>query len=441
MCFTFAMRLPQMRCYNVGTNGCGALRIVKIVPLAHKNQRRERVSSTEEEPTMERRPSTIIITITVGLAVFLTSCGSPETSPAISSLTSPPPSTSTSVQPAPTSAPTEVVEPTVLSTATAEPITFIPAGLSVIAPDNAARLIRFANLTGLGASVVAFSPDGRLLASGTFGEGAIIVWDLTTGEAIHTLKGHVDPRVLNYLAFSPDGRTLISGAQGWDDLNNSMILWDVVSGEQVRTFDGGPGALTRDWRTLAISTTGGFEEDTLTFFNMETSEEMGTIETDNEILGVSFSHDDKLLATRLRETWSSPIIFWGVKNLREVRWLYDWQFFTFSPGGSTVAAIIDDEGDRDKGELKIFNMDEFLDNHTLATGADAIWYMPPTFSPDERLLVASFDRFLRVWETRSWEEIAVLMIPQRSGTVFSPDGRILVVFSHDYAVQLWGVLP
>jgi WD40 repeat protein len=280
-----------------------------------------------------------------------------------------------------------------------------------------------------------------LLATGTFGEGEVIVWDLATGEAIHTLKGHVDPRVLNYLAFSSDGRTLISGAQGWDVKDNSMILWDVVSGTQVRKFDGGPGALTRDWSTLAISTTGGFDEDTLTFFNMDTGEEMGTIDTDNEILGVSFSHDDQLLATRLRETWQSPIILWDVETLVEVRWLYDWQFFTFSPSSSSIAAIIDDEGDRDEGELKIFDMGDFLDNQTLAIGADAIWYMPPTFSPDERILVASFNRYLRVWETGGWEELAVLMIPQRSGTAFSPDGRILVVFSHDYAVQLWGVLP
>jgi WD40 repeat protein len=137
----------------------------------------------------------------VGLALFLTSCGSPKTPTA----TSPP--TSTSIPPQPTSTHAEAIEPTAIPTATPEPIAFLPAGLSVISPDNAAKLIRFANLTGPGASVVAFSPDGRLLATGTFGEGEVIVWDLATGEAIHTLKGHVDPRVLNYLAFSSDGRS------------------------------------------------------------------------------------------------------------------------------------------------------------------------------------------------------------------------------------------
>jgi WD40 repeat protein len=313
--------------------------------------------------------------------------------------------------------------------------------LSVITPDNAARLIHFANLTGPGAGVVAFSPDGRYLAAGTFREKTVIVWDLATGEAIHTLKGHPDANIIICLEFSPDGHTLISGATGWGDENDNMILWDVASGEQLQIFHGIPGALTQDWGTLAISTTGGEKADTLTFFNLATNEELGMIATDNEILDVSFSHDDQILATRLRETWSSPIIFWDAESLREVRWLYDWHYFTFSPSGSHIAAIIDDGGDLNNGELKVFNMDDFSDFQTLANGADAYWYMPPTFSPDERILVASFDRFLRLWETGNWEEIAVPIIPERSGTAFSPDGRILVVFSQHYAVQLWGVLP
>jgi WD40 repeat protein len=287
---------------------------------------------------------------------------------------------------------------------------------------------------------VAFSPDGRLLATGVFGEGTVIVWDLATGEAILTLKGHVDSRVY-YLDFSPDGRTLISGAQGYGESNDAMILWDVISGKQVRTFDGAPGALSRDWRSLAISTTGGREEDILTFFNMETGEEIGTIATYSEILGVSFSHDDRLLATRLRKTWESPFIFWDVESLREVRWLFDWQFFTFSPTGSSIAAILYDEDDQYKGELKIFNLDDWTDHRVLTNGADAYWYMPPTFSPDGRILMASFGDHVRVWETEDWEELNRLTLPEKSGTAFSPDGRILVIFSYNFQVQLWGVVP
>jgi len=66
---------------------------------------------------------------------------------------------------------------------------------------------------------VAFSPDGRLLASGS-SDKTIKLWDVATGSEVRTLKGHTH-YVLS-VAFSPDGRLLASGS--WDD---TIKLWDV----------------------------------------------------------------------------------------------------------------------------------------------------------------------------------------------------------------------
>jgi WD40 repeat protein/uncharacterized caspase-like protein len=109
-------------------------------------------------------------------------------------------------------------------------------------------------LTGHTAATLAmaFSPDGRLLASG--GDDAVVkLWDTATGREIATLNGHA--LGVKALAFSDDGKLLVSGS---DD--GSARLWDVQSGETLATlvtlnggadwlvvtpdglFDGTPGA-------------------------------------------------------------------------------------------------------------------------------------------------------------------------------------------------------
>src|SRR5262245_11648702 len=88
----------------------------------------------------------------------------------------------------------------------------ILAGLILISigcakpPDSNSSISK---LTGHGAPVncLAFSPDGKLLASGSVAK-SIKIWDLATGKEIFTLQGHARP-VLS-LAFSPDGKTLAS---------------------------------------------------------------------------------------------------------------------------------------------------------------------------------------------------------------------------------------
>ncbi|MDP6451027.1 MAG: hypothetical protein QF773_09430, partial [Lentisphaeria bacterium] len=56
---------------------------------------------------------------------------------------------------------------------------------------------------------VAFSPDGRLIASGSWDE-TIKVWDSASGREVMTLTGH--SHWVNSVAFSPDGKRLVSGS-------------------------------------------------------------------------------------------------------------------------------------------------------------------------------------------------------------------------------------
>src|SRR5438093_309591 len=65
---------------------------------------------------------------------------------------------------------------------------------------------------------IAWSPDGRVLASGSF-DHAIRLWDVQTGQALRTLKGHSG--WINRVTWSPDGRVLASSSN-----DRTIYLWN-----------------------------------------------------------------------------------------------------------------------------------------------------------------------------------------------------------------------
>ena len=86
------------------------------------------------------------------------------------------------------------------------------------------------------------------------GNGEILLWDLTTGKRLCPPEGH--QRAIGSLAFSPDGKTLATGS--WDE---TLRLWDAASGKELHRFQlafSVQVAFTPGGKTLAGSSSDGY---------------------------------------------------------------------------------------------------------------------------------------------------------------------------------------
>jgi WD40 repeat protein len=79
---------------------------------------------------------------------------------------------------------------------------------------------------------VAYSADGQVVATGsTSSPGSALLWNASTGAPLRTLSAHIAQ--VRALAFSPDGRTLATGS-----LDRTVRLWDVASGQSIAVLTG-----------------------------------------------------------------------------------------------------------------------------------------------------------------------------------------------------------
>ena len=282
-------------------------------------------------------------------------------------------------------------------------------------------------LTGHSASVsaVAFSPDGKTLATGSF-DNTVKLWD--TSSCIATLEGHLAS--VSAVAFSPDGRTLATSS-----LDSTVKLWDIGSGKELETL-GQPQpvrvvAFSPDGKTFA---TGG-DDHTVKLWDTASRKEFATLPGHSKSVSwLAFSPDGKTLATASEDT---TVKLWDIASGKELATLTGhsgpvWAV-AFSPDGQTLATGIDD------GTVKLWDTASRSELATLKAHASPIYVV--AFSPDgKKFATGSLDNTLNIklWDSASRSELATLT---QSGSVmalaFSPNGETLATVSTDNTVKLW----
>jgi WD40 repeat protein len=124
-------------------------------------------------------------------------------------------------------------------------------------------------------SSVAFSPDDKRIASGSF-DKTTKIWETNTGELLRTLEGHTD-RVLG-VAFSPDGKQIVSASS-----DKTLKLWETNTGELLKTLEGHEFAVTNvafhpvGKRVVSGSGLNGGRASKIKVWDVQTGQELRTI--------------------------------------------------------------------------------------------------------------------------------------------------------------------
>ncbi|PBC80226.1 MULTISPECIES: helix-turn-helix domain-containing protein [unclassified Streptomyces] len=282
-----------------------------------------------------------------------------------------------------------------------------------------------------GALSMAFSPDGRTLAS-VDGAGGIRLWDVSTGKTRTTLT---DNSGAESVAFSPDGRTLASGED-----NGGVQLWDVTTGK-VRSSLRSPQVdyvksvvFSPDGRTLAGSGGRGVK---VRLWDVATGRLRASLRSHaDEVKSVVFSPDGRTLAGSGGK--GMKVRLWDVttgKTRTTLTGSGATRSVAFSPDGRTLAT------GGDGGRLRLWDVAMGRVRASLRSHADEVNSV--AFSPDGRTLASGGeDGNVRLWDTATGKTLTTLTghTSDVQAVAFSPDRRTLAsIGGEDGALRLWDV--
>ncbi len=282
----------------------------------------------------------------------------------------------------------------------------------------------------------AFSPDGKVLATGsddTHEPWTIRLWDPATGRLVAGWKGHT--ATVAGMAFGPGGRVLATvSLDSGDPGHPNVLLWDAATHRQLTSLDGHVGPVrgvvfSPDGKTLA--TCG--DDGTARLWDVASRSSRSVLAGHSlRLMSLAISPDGRTLATASND---ATVRTWDVATGRP-RAVYqdadEVRTVAFAPSGSVLAST------NLSGSIKLWDPSTGEVLRTIRGAADQLRRL--AFTPEGRgIAAAGKGKVIRIWDVATGQGLLGLEGhgSQVNALAFSPDGSSLASCSHEGAVRLW----